>query len=117
MYKLLKAGVSRLADSAIIPADPGNRDYAEFLRWCSAGNIPEPLVTDEEFAAIVLAENLAFEAKWVVSELAFIFDQLLRIEDSDPTALPGTAEQWRAYRVQVRAHVSPETSDRPTRPE
>jgi len=34
--------ILRLADNAFIPPDPANRDYAEFLAWCEAGNTPEP---------------------------------------------------------------------------
>ena len=36
------AAVFRLADNACIPADPGNRDYREYLDWLDAGNTPEP---------------------------------------------------------------------------
>ena len=54
MYKLLKTDpifgeptcVHRLSDNAFIPFDPDNTDYQEFLRWCEAGNTPEP--ADEE---------------------------------------------------------------------
>ena len=34
--------IIRLSDNAFIPADPGNRDYREYLDWLSAGNTPEP---------------------------------------------------------------------------
>lgn len=34
--------IIRLSDNASIPADPGNRDYREYLDWLDAGNIPEP---------------------------------------------------------------------------
>ena len=52
MYKSFKDSLTqaansviRLADSALIPFDPANTDYQEFLRWCSEGN--EPLLADE----------------------------------------------------------------------
>jgi hypothetical protein len=51
MYKEYKTqggvvgGVFRLSDMAAIPADPNNRDYAEYLRWLEAGN--QPLPADE----------------------------------------------------------------------
>jgi len=34
--------VMRLADGAIIPPNPDNTDYQEYLRWLEAGNTPEP---------------------------------------------------------------------------
>ena len=49
MYKLLKnklnnkeTCVQRVSDGAIIPFDPDNTDYQEYLRWLEAGNTPEP---------------------------------------------------------------------------
>ncbi len=43
------------------------------------------------------------EDAWRDAEMAAIAEQLLMLEDEDPNALPGTAAQWRAYRIQVRA--------------
>jgi hypothetical protein len=34
--------VKRNIDGAVIPFDPANTDYQEFLRWCEQGNTPEP---------------------------------------------------------------------------
>lgn len=43
MYQLTTTDmVLRLSDSAHIPPDPDNRDYAEYLDWLEAGNTPEP---------------------------------------------------------------------------
>lgn len=36
----VQRGVYRLADNAFIPFDLANTDYAEYLRWLDAGNIP-----------------------------------------------------------------------------
>ena len=56
MYKLNKKldsemnvvppqSVTRLSDTAIVPFDPANTDYQEFLKWLAEGN--EPLPADE----------------------------------------------------------------------
>ena len=34
--------VIRLQDNAWIPFDPANTDYQAYLKWCEAGNTPEP---------------------------------------------------------------------------
>ena len=34
--------ILRLADNAFIPPDPANTDYAAYLEWVAAGNMPEP---------------------------------------------------------------------------
>lgn len=42
-YKLTQNGsITRIADGACIPDDPANSDYAQYLAWLDAGNVPEP---------------------------------------------------------------------------
>lgn len=76
---------------------------------------------DEQAQANARAEQVYQEDQWRVKETAFVTDQLMAIEDGDPDALPGTEEQWRTYRTQVRAWKEgaanfPDPSYRPTRP-
>lgn len=43
MYQLTNnSTITRLTDSANIPADPANTDYAQYLQWLSEGNTPLP---------------------------------------------------------------------------
>jgi hypothetical protein len=58
MYKLTKhTSIQRLADNASIPADPANRDYAEYLEWLAAGNTPQPAQTQAEIEAENIKET------------------------------------------------------------
>jgi len=34
--------IKRIADSAFIPFDPANTDYAKYLAWLAEGNEPLP---------------------------------------------------------------------------
>jgi hypothetical protein len=43
MYQLTSGDtILRLSDGGLIPADPGNRDWADYQTWLAAGNTPEP---------------------------------------------------------------------------
>lgn len=68
-----------------------------------------------------LRPDPAGEAEWAAAEMAVVADQLLKIEDGDPTALPGTDRQWRDYRIALRswkdgAEHFPDQQYRPQRP-
>lgn len=76
---------------------------------------PEPPEPDTK-------DKVVEELIWRDQEMLVVADQLLRIEDSDPTALPGTDRQWRDYRIQLRAWIEgaehfPDQAHRPRRPE
>ena len=34
--------VERISDNAMIPIDPLNANYQEYLKWLAEGNTPEP---------------------------------------------------------------------------
>lgn len=83
------------------------------------------LITKKMKDNIVNADLLSLqateEAVWQSYTLPLIADQLLALEDDDPTALPGTEREWRDYRIQVRAWKEgnvnfPDKSMRPTPP-
>ena len=51
--------ILRLADNAFIPPDPANTDYAAYLAWVEAGNMPEPAPIPEPPVELTPAEKLA----------------------------------------------------------
>ncbi|MGY2337991.1 hypothetical protein ACW9HW_01930 [Pseudomonas sp. SDO5532_S415] len=66
-------------------------------------------------------EQTVIEDQWRADELALIADQLIALEDADPSALPVTETEWRAHRTKVRAWKEdaehfPEAEYRPVRP-
>jgi hypothetical protein len=51
--------VLRLSDKASIPPDLANTDYAAYLEWVEAGNMPEPAPIPEPPVELTPAEKLA----------------------------------------------------------
>ena len=79
------------------------------------------LTTARDRADRLLKPLKEIEANWQTAEMAFIADQLIALEDQDPTAQSGTERQWRDYRTQVRrwgegADGYPAVESRPQRP-
>lgn len=83
------------------------------------------LVTKSIKDGIKISEELSAakdaESSWRENEMNIIADQLLRIEDGDPSALPGSDSDWRQYRVRVRSWQDgsegyPNKDCRPKRP-
>ena len=44
------SAIIRTADTAFIPNDPANRDYAEYQKWIEGGGVPDPYVPPEQVA-------------------------------------------------------------------
>ncbi len=70
VYKLTNSTSILRSDGAYIPADPANRDYAEYLTWLSAGNQPEPADTP---AAPTYAELRAAAYPSIPDQLDLIY--------------------------------------------
>ena len=64
--------ILRLADNAFIPPDPANTDYAAYLEWLEAGNMPEPAPMVEPPAPLTTEQKLE-AAGLTVAELRELF--------------------------------------------
>jgi hypothetical protein len=64
--------IFRLADNAFIPPDPANRDYAAFLEWVEAGNMPDPAPIVAPPAPLTTEQKLE-AAGLTVAELKALF--------------------------------------------
>ena len=51
--------ILRTTDGAFIPPDPANVDFAAYLEWVEAGNMPEPAPIPEPPVELTPAEKLA----------------------------------------------------------
>jgi hypothetical protein len=73
MYQLTTGNtILRLADNAFIPPDPANTDYAAYLEWVAAGNMPEPAPEPEPPVALTTEQKLQ-AAGLTVAELKELF--------------------------------------------
>ena len=64
--------ILRLSDTAFIPPDPANTDYAAYLEWVAAGNEPEPAPEPEPPVALTTEQKLE-AAGLTVAELKELF--------------------------------------------
>lgn len=102
MYTLTSSTSITRADGACIPADPANRDYAEYLAWVAAGNTPSPYVAPPVTTAAAAMVALTESDKTI----------LRCAENSVP--VPAA---WAAYRKALRALVAtPSTTPLPAIP-
>ena len=79
-----------------------------------------PWLINASAAADDLRQRSRIEEAWRATEILEINDQLMALEEG-AEALPGTREQWLAYRTRVRnwkegAEGFPEPANRPWRP-
>ena len=90
--------IIRAIDGAVIPTDPANADYRDFLVWKAAGGDADPAAMD--YVALAQAD----------------------LDKSDITILrcvsAGVAvpPEWQAYRVTLRAIVATGVGPLPPRP-
>jgi len=59
MYTLKAGAIIRQDDGAFIPADPRNKDYAEYVKWVDDGNVPQVEVVDAAPVGKTIEERLA----------------------------------------------------------
>jgi hypothetical protein len=104
MYKLTPISIVRLSDSASIPPDPENTDYAAYLVWLADGNTPEPADT----VPVALTELLKLEQDNQITprrlrETIMIMSEAFKQVTGgtlDLSQIPGVAQ---VYAVEARA--------------
>lgn len=112
MYAITDSGWRAVTDdSTEADLNPGETLVEELPQW----------LFDVVLSAQAIKLDAVNEDAWRYSELVLIADQLIALEDGDPSALPYTEQEWRNYRTKVRAWKEgaesfPDSSARPVRP-
>lgn len=118
-YKLTKHDtVIRISDNAHIPADLANTDYATYLAWRDAGNVPLPAdgASIEDLKAAKLGEiNAECDRRIAAIRLAYPETEVLswhrqereaRSLKADPSALTPLIDGIAAQRGQTRGQLA-----------
>ena len=72
-YQLTQGdSILRITDGASIPPDPANTDYAAYLVWLEAGNMPDPAPEPEPVPELTTEQKLE-AAGLTVAELKELF--------------------------------------------
>lgn len=100
-YQLMASGhIKRLADGAVIPPDPMNRDYSEYLEWASYGNQPLPAdpipvfvppILKTELYARMTDEELEAADAWINTQATVrqrrMFNDAVELSREDPNII------------------------------
>lgn len=93
MYQTSEHYIYRVSDGAVIPKDPSNSDYKEFIRWMEEGNEPAEHEPSQQTAS---AEQNKIEASRL-------------LQQTDWATLPDVnfvnRQEFLDYRAVVRGHV------------